>query len=348
MPAGAMVKGTLRGTARSGKRVAKTGARASKTIFRIVPWPVKLAIIGILLIVVLVVYLIVDTEISRDYSISDSQGEMSMSYKYGFEKLVKTIENGGMTGIPTYDDSGVMYGKRVDITVGSGDFVRFNEVTDTKTISNEGINNQKWHPTWSGAFPMFYSTKFLNSCVLYDQSGVVKLFDRYILTATGEYWPHILGSPVYSGTTIRVILEDSRYFDIICTDSKSNGDPLSLNTPDGKWSMGHKTLNPSGSTYSGCICEFTTIKFDSSIYPINISTSPYRPTMDYEKSFGEIRLDPLYAGITNSFQKIHEFKGNIVAMQLIVDPRVEEILRIAEAEVKPYQDKFIADGSPRS
>lgn len=298
-------------------------------------------LVVILLVIVIIIYIAIDSSIDRDYNLGESQTQVDTSYKIRFEKLVSAVESGNVTGIPTLDDAGVMYGTRIDITKGSGDFqnIKSNWQTNKKSLtwynSLGGSGNPiNWSPS-SYQYTFAYSKLLHQKETLYLRSGVVKLFDRYALVALGEYWSNKLGLPRDTGSTYRVYLDNGRTFDIICFDTASSGDggpSPSVNATNGK-SLGHLY------TDNVVITEFDLLNLNNN-YPVlnkqELKNGTVRQEMKYEEMMS-LKDDPSHIEIGGDVNIIEEFKGNVIALQQIDDPKVRELIAQADLEVAEYK-----------
>lgn len=294
----------------------------------------------ILLIIALIVYISFDASIDRDYDLGESQVQIDTSYKGRFEKLVSDVEAGNTTGIPTLDDAGVMYGTRIDITKGSGDFqnIKSNWETNKKSFtwynSFSSGNPINWSST-SAQYMFAYSKLLHQKETVYSRSGVVKLFDRYALVALGTYWANKLGIPSNTGATYRVYLDNGRTFDVICFDvaaATDGGHAPSVNATNGK-SLGHVYTN------NVVITEFDLLNLEKN-YPVlkeqKLDNGTIRQEMNYIELMNE-KDDPSHLEIGGDVNIIPEFQGNVVALQQIDDPKVKELLVQAAAEVEAYK-----------
>lgn len=299
---------------------------------------------GLLLIIALIIYICVDASIDRDYSLGESQGEMDTSYKGRFEKLVSDVEEGNATGIPTLDDFGVTYGTRIDITKGVGDFaeIESNWKTSIKTLTYYNYWGDGKKAAWgstSNQYTIAYSKLLHQKMTVYDKSGVVKLFDRYSLVALGSYWAEKLKLPNHTGATYRVFLDNGRTFDVMSFDAVNGGDSNAINDAGstGK-SIGHN--------YSGdvVIIEFDLLNLHHN-YPVldkqyvtKGGKTTTRPEMRYAELM-QLKNDPSHTEETGSLNKIPEFEGNVIALQLIDDPKVKDLFNQATVEVAPLRNK---------
>ena len=294
----------------------------------------------VLVVIVLCVYLYLDSTTNREYVIADSSSCMDTSYKNRFEKLVSNINEGMQTGIPSYDDAGVTYGDTIQITKGVGDFVNLTNEKGPVVKSFTSTNTfTKWSPTLTGQYML--NGHLYKNCTMYKPGGIVKLFDRYIFTAVGTYWADAFGLPEDRGATYRIHLDNGNYYDILVVDTKSFGDANAVNAPSGK-SIGHS------SSQGVCLTEFYRIDVNNSDrYPVRPQIGN-RPGVDYE-SVLDVRNVEYSPSEDNTSLKMGNFnysttyKGEIVAVQRIIDPRVEQVLD--EALAAYHEDlKTIVDG----
>lgn len=296
----------------------------------------------IFLLLILIVYLIIDSTVSQDYITDTNQIVNNGTYREGFEKLVSDIRNNVPTGIPSIDDSGVSYGEKVEITKGSGDFVEVKPAWDTKTKSYTSYNNRNWSTT-APQYTFAYSKLLHKESTLYERSGIVKLFDRYTWTAVGKYWSKRFNLSTDTGSTYRVFLDTGATYDIICFDVKADvdGNPNAsgyvdrvINAPNGL-SIAHGSQPVNSLTNSLCFTEFDVINFDTS-YPIREASGSQHPKMEYNKLL-TLKDDVTHIETDGGYQVIPEFRGNVIAFQVIDDPKVKDILKLAEQEVAEYK-----------
>lgn len=288
---------------------------------------------SVVIIILLLVYIYIDSSVSREYVMLDSKSQVDSSYRSKFQRLIHNIEEGYMTGIPSYDDAGVMYGDTITITKGRGEFANIREDYNTSSKSYTAYNNFNWNST-SEQYTFAYSSLLHENSVLYNNSGVVKLYDRYVWSAIGTYWSEAFGLNANTGQTYRVYLDTGINYDIICFDVKNPGDELILNSVSNNKSIGH-LKGTAGTGYNVCITEFNVIDFSRN-YPTR-SASGSRPEMKYDQLF-DIRTDSSHnVNIIGSYNVIPEFRGNVIAIQLINDPAVQEIFSNARQEVSEYR-----------
>lgn len=289
----------------------------------------------ILMFIVLIVYICLDANIDREYGLGESEIQFDTSYKERFGKLVTDVEEGNSTGIPTIDDAGVMYGTRVDITKGVGDFssIKSNWDTNLKTFTWYNAYGGSYNPinwsTSSNQYTFAYSKLLHQKATLYARSGVVKIYDRYAMVALGTYWSKKLGLPKDQGATYRVYMDNGKTFDIICFDVAATGDSNSVNSNNGT-SLGH--------SYNGnvVITEFDLLNLEHN-YPVLAKQNATHPEMRYEELM-TLKDDPSHVKLSGgTLNVIPEFEGNVVALQLIDDPKVKDLLNQATEEVKKYK-----------
>lgn len=290
-------------------------------------------VFALCVVIVLIIYLIFDARVSRDYELADSQSQVDASYRAKFKELVVNVNNGVSTGIPTVDDEGVTYADVIEITKGSGDFINFlPEYASTKKTFTQ-YNNISWKDdSWQFAFA--YSKLLHENSTLYETSGVVKLFDRYSWSALGTYFANAYGFDVNTGLTYRINLDNGRSYDIICFDTKRATDSESIIAPNGL-SIGHLK---NGSDV--CLTEFELINFKRD-YPVR-NAQGLKPEMRYSE-WMTVKSDPdhnnngalcLSMGTMNY---IEEFNGNVVSVQRIIDPKVEQLFKAAVEETNQYR-----------
>lgn len=258
-------------------------------------------------------------------------------YRLGFKQLVSDIDNNLITGIPSYDDNGVIYGDVIEIDKGTGDFVNMPASMDVNKKTFTYYNNLPKGQYWSSSSDQFifaYSNIMNKSSTRYDTTGVVKLFDRYVWAAVGTYWADMFGLEGDTGYTYRIHLDTGISYDIINFDVKSPSH--TINTPSGQ-SLGQANFDSSGNPLNICLTEFEIIDYKVN-YPTWKSNGK-TPDMNYsellipKKDIDHTSL-PLKMG---DFNHIPEFKGNIIAIQKIDDPAVKELFEQAREEVKEYR-----------
>lgn len=287
--------------------------------------------------IVIGVYLYFDSTTDREYIIADSQSQIiDSSYRKNFDMLVEDVEAGNLTGIPTYDDSGVTYGDTIEITKGSGDFATIGTGRGTSAKSYTWYNSYssgnaiKWSTT-SYQYIFAYSKLMHQNSTLYDRSGVMKLFDRYNWVAMGSYWAAKFGLPIDQGATYRINLDTGKSYDVIVFDVKSKGNSNSIKDASGAYSIGHTF-----STDNSCITEFDLLNLEHN-YPVLAQQDSQHPEMRYEELV-TLKDDPSHVKITGgSLDVIPEFQGNVISVQLIKDPKVEQLFKEAEQEVQAYK-----------
>lgn len=311
------------------------------TTRRRLPVTIKLKIMAIITIIcvvgVLAFYLFCDSEVTRDYIESDTQVYHNQSYKNNFDKLIKDVEDNKQTGIPTVDDAGIVYSDKIEITNGYGDFVNLDASWTNNVKSITEYNRWDWLGD-SLQFAFAYSKTLHSECTLYERSGIVKVYDRYILGALGTYWAKAFGLSNVVGETFRFHMDNGVYYDVMCVDTKRTGDTdpnsLSINDPTGQYSIGH---------YKGsnqvCLTEFDIINFNVSTYPINPSYDGEKaktPDMNYPELM-ELKDDPAHQYQSGSFNELPIYHGNVVAVEHINDPKAKELFRQAVIETNEYR-----------
>lgn len=317
---------------------------------------VKEAIITaiILVIVILCVYLYLDSNVSRDYITSDSMLSVDTSYKSKFEKLVKKVEDGMQTGIPSHDDSGITLGMEIPVTPGSGDWASFPADSKTITKSSTYINMAGFSYSDTAAKELdrsIYNPFFLEQCVVYNPHGVVKFLDKYITVATGTYLAYKLGLDAGNdcGKMYRVTLSTGSTYDIIVIDTKGAGATEHVLSTPGYNKDGYVTLGHPDGANGFCLTEFYRLCTWQSqygapkYYPIRGVAKKGSNTdngIDYpntvtfkEDDFGKA------SGTGVAIHKLEPFSGDVVKFQQIVDP---EATRIWEEVTKKYYDEGYA------
>lgn len=250
--------------------------------------------------------------------------------------LAYSLRSGGMTNIPDVDDKTVTYKKRIDITKGQGDFVNISKdgSLTVKSYTRFNNNTSPYYSTLTA--PYFVNDLLLKECVDYEPDGVVKLFDRYIFVAVGTYWADAFGlTEGDRGNTYRVYLSTGSTYDIICVDTKSANDiGTSVNSPSGK-SIAHAKSN---NRY--CVTEFYILSHGSN-YPIKKKLGS-NPEINYKNimKHGSNRYTEGESDLANTmgdFGVIPEFSGEVIALELIEDTRVIELLDTA---IPLYIEKY--------
>lgn len=293
---------------------------------------IKLMIIFILgtFITLLVMYLREEYLIIEGLDLVDSKSQIIASYKDRFEILESKIENNQPTGITTVDDSNVNYGNKIEITKGSGDFTNLQPSDDTS------LKTYTWYNTWGDSkrpiswskgtlqYAFAFSKELAKNYTAYERSGVVKLFDRYTLCAVGSYWAYKFGLKSDVGSTYRVYLDTGKTFDIIIFDTKRTNDDNSMLDSSGKYSIAHD--------YGSSV---NIIEFDLLSYNYNFPTyaASGRPIMELDKLL-QFKDDNTHIDIENggAINNIPEFNGQVIALEVIEDSKVTEILKKAKKE----------------
>jgi hypothetical protein len=311
----------------------------------------------------LVIFVTFDLQASQEYIISNNYSTFNPSYKSQFNKLIINISEGKPTGILSYDEKDLMFDDIIDITPGYGDFKDLVESTGTPVSGGRYVNVMKsngniplsktdvktstytnWF-TWDiSRRPFINSTIFNKNSVLYNKSGVVKLFDRYVLTAIGEYWSIKYGLDNPLGNTYRITLDNGQSYDIIVMDIKSGNDnhAIKYTVNNKNYAIGHlvgTTINNITYFDNICLTEFYRIDMEHKTYPVNNINIPNNyPSINYSTYFNEIKDDINHVNIkNNAVNSIKEFNGNIISFQLIKDPKVEDILKEAKEEIDKYE-----------
>lgn len=303
---------------------------------RAIPLSLKLKIYGIILLVCVVgiicLYVYVDRYVSSSLYTVDSQSQVSaLSYKKGFQDLITNISNNSATGIPSVDDAGIVKGNKIEITPGVGDFKNLPKNTSTKTYTY--YNNFNWNYD-AQQYVFAYSSLLHQNSTYYKGSGAVKLFDKYTWVALGTYWAHKFGLPSSTGATYRVYLDTGKSFDIICFDTKRTNDENSVNEPTGSYSIAHGY----GSNSSIIEMDFLCLYKD---FPVRAAANS-RPEMNYA-SLMSVKEDPGHMSEGAKVNKPHglgdynvvpEYNGNVIAIEQITDPKVEDLFKQATEEVR--------------
>lgn len=284
------------------------------------------------LVIILVLYTAIESLVTNDYIVYEEPSVVRSNYKDEFLKLSSKVEEGSLsTGIPNIDNAGVILSDTITITPGQGDFANLspNKTRDAKTYTN--VN---WATGWgynTEQFTLQFAPSMLKNMTVYEENGVIKLFDKYIYSAMGSYWAHKFGLLYDIGCTFRITTDKGVSYDVIVVDQKSTRD--AINTPDGKYSLAH--------TWSDkyCITELDVYNTSGDRWPVNPGVpKKHNPEIKYKEALGNIiKGDPVWGENVRKDGSLHAISamaGSVVSIQLLEDKRVIDLLTQAQKESK--------------
>lgn len=312
--------------------IKKKSQIIKENIIKRIPLHIRIKIMIVLAIIsviaIISTYLYCDYIVSKDLVlISSYDNQFITSYKDRFEILDQKVEDKLQTGIPSVDNTDTPVGNEILITPGKGDFVNLKGYkVNNKSYTN--YNNTSMGVQYDTG-RIAYSELFHKNSVLYETSGIVKLYDKYIPAAIGTYWANKYGLKNSGGATYKITMDNGKEYYIIIMDVKNPGDSKSRNDPSGKYSIGH---------YKGdgtiCLTEFYRITFNAN-YPIGT----IHRKMDYPNLVKEIKDDSKDVGISitmGNFNFHKQYEGTIKSFQLVEDPKVKDLYEQMRKEVDSY------------
>lgn len=326
---------------------------------------ISLIVIALLLLSICIMYFVSD--VNAVNLVYVESGVVNPSYKDGFERLLSNAGSDSPTGVPSYDDSGLIFGDTINVTPGSGNFDVLPSTmhTYTKTVSYinkcaDSLFYGKDNMAYDNA-KLLYNPYFLDDCTVYRPSGLIKYLDRYVLCATGTWIAYLAGYEYGErGTALyRVELDTGITYDICVVDYKGAGaEKYTYPIQPGYNSNGKRlTVCHLSSATEACFTEFYVlgddVTLDSNYYPIRANEGMANVGIDYEHTMKfsdtEVRITNTQDGRPNgSFNETAEYRGNVISFTPIEDPTaialIEESIKLYDENIKGTGKVYDAGG----